>query len=297
MREGRGSARSRRASQASRADKYLLYQEAVQDPEGDVRRLARMYESRFGRPPRTLREDFCGTAAIACAWVRARRERLAIGVDLDPEPLAWCREHNLAKLRPGQASRVRLVRGDVREVRGPRADVLVAFNFSYFVFKERAELLHYFRRARAHLAEEGIFSCDLYGGPESQEEKVETRRHDGFKYLWDQDRFDPITHHAENLIHFEFPDGSRLRRAFRYDWRLWMLPELDDLLREAGFDAVDCYWEGTDTRRNEPNGVFSLRREASDDPAWIAYLVAVKRRRRGSRRGRSSAGSRFGLRR
>jgi hypothetical protein len=279
VREGRGSGRSR-ASQASRADKYVLYQEAVQDPEGDVRRLARMYESRFGRPPRTLREDFCGTAAIACTWVRGRRERLAIGVDLDPEPLAWCRAHNLARLRPEQAARVRLVRGDVREVRGPRADVLVAFNFSYFVFKERAELLHYFRRARAHLAGEGIFVCDLYGGPESQEEKVETRRHTGFKYLWDQDRFDPITHHAENLIHFEFPDGSRLRRVFHYDWRLWMLPELRDLLREAGFDAVECYWEGTDTKRNEPNGVFSLRREASDDPAWIAYLVAVKRRAR-----------------
>ena len=277
MRGGRGGARARRASRAARADKYELYQEAVQDPEGDVRRLVRMYESRFGRRPKLLREDFCGTAAISCTWVRAHREHRAVGVDLDPEPLAWCRRHNQAKLRPEQAARLRLVRGDVRDVRGPRADVLIAFNFSYFVFKQRAELLHYFRRARAHLADPGIFVCDLYGGPESQEEKVETRKHDGFKYLWDQNRFDPITHHAENLIHFEFSDGSRLRRVFHYDWRLWMLPELRDLLDEAGFDAADVYWEGTDLERNEPNGVFSLRESAPDDPAWIAYVVAVKR--------------------
>lgn len=280
MRGGRAGVRSRGTKQARRADKYVLYQEAVQDPEGDVRRLVRMYESRFGRRPKLLREDFSGTAILSCTWVRARREHRAVGVDLDPEPLAWCRDHNLAKLRPEQAARLRLVRGDVRDVRGPRADVLIAFNFSYFIFKERAELLHYFRRARAHLADEGLFVCDLYGGPDSQEERVETRKHDGFDYLWDQDRFDPITHHTECSIHFEFPDGSRLRRVFRYDWRLWMLPELRDLLAEAGFDAVDVYWEGTDRRRNEPNGAFSLRESAPDDPAWIAYLVAVKRRRR-----------------
>ena len=39
---------------------------------------------------------------------------------------------------------------------------------------------------------------------------------------------------------------------------------------------MDVYWEGTETRTNEPNGIFTRRRQAPDDPAWVAYIVAVK---------------------
>ncbi|MEN8184053.1 MAG: class I SAM-dependent methyltransferase [Myxococcota bacterium] len=263
-------------SRAERADRYALYQESVQDPEGDVSRLRRMYARHFGGAPRHLREDFCGSALLACCWVRAGRDHRATGIDLDPEPLEWGREHNLVKLRPEQLRRLRLVEADVRAVRGPAADVVAAFNFSYSVFKNRRELLHYFRRAHAGLARRGIFVLDAYGGPEAQERRAETREYDGFDYVWDQDLFDPITHHTRCLIHFEFSDGSRLERAFRYDWRLWMLPELRDLLEEAGFDAVEVYWEGTERGTDEGNGIFRPRRHAEDDPAWIAYVVAVK---------------------
>ena len=102
---------------AERADRYVLYQKAVQDPEGDVVRVRRMYERIHGSTPRTLREDFCGTAAFAAAWVKAHRENRAIGVDLDPDPLDWGRRHNLDKLRPEQASRISLLQEDVRTAR------------------------------------------------------------------------------------------------------------------------------------------------------------------------------------
>ena len=283
MREGGGG--SGRRTRAERADKYELYQEAVQDPEGDVKRLVRMYKSEFGRKPRSLREDFCGTALLACAWVRSHADREAFGVDLDPEPLAWGRRHNLAALRPNQARRVSLVQGDVRAPTRRRADLVAAFNFSYFTFQTRPELRAYFEKAHAGLEDRGLFVLDAYGGPEAQEARSETREHDGFDYVWDQHRFDPITHRTRCYIHFEFRDGSRLRRAFGYEWRLWMLPELQELLLEAGFDRADVYWEGADSK-NEPNGVFRRRAHAPDDPAWIAYLVGVKgaprkRRRRG----------------
>lgn len=265
-----------RKTKAARADKYVLYQESVQDPEGDVTRLRQMYKTRVGHPPRVLREDFCGTAALACAWVAAHRENRAIGVDLDPEPLAWCRRHNAAKLDAGQRARLELLEGDVLTVRTERADVVAAFNFSYFGFQSRELLRSYFERVRSFLTPGGIFVLDAYGGPESQERREERRRCQGFTYVWDQDRFDPITHQTRCYIHFEFSDRSALRRAFRYDWRLWMLPELQDLLLDAGFVDPQIYWEGTEKGTEEGNGIFRPRVHAEDDPAWVAYLVASR---------------------
>ena len=266
--------RRRRATLAQRADKYALYERAVQDPAGDVVRLRRMFARVYGRPPRTLREDFCGTAALAAAWVAAHGANRAIGIDLDPGPLAWGRRTHVAPLRPDRAARLELLRGDVRSARTEKVDVTVAFNFSYFLFKTRPELLAYFRHVRAGLREQGLFVLDAYGGPESMERREERRRCGGFTYVWDQDRFDPITHDAICHIHFEFRDGSRLARAFSYDWRLWTVPELRDLLAEAGFAGSSVYWEGTERGTLEPNGVFRQREHADEDPAWITYLVA-----------------------
>ena len=283
---GRGVRRARRAraagrpsptpTLAQRADRYRLYQQAVQDPEGDVVRVRRMFERAYGRSPHSLREDFCGTAAFATAWVAAHRRNRAFGVDIDPEPLAWGRRHNVSRLRPDQAQRLVLVQGDVRTAQTPRVDVLVAFNFSFYLFKSRAELVAYFRRSRARLRERGIFVIDAYGGPEAMERRTERRRVGGFTYVWDQHRFDPITHDATCYIHFAFRDGSTIRRAFAYHWRLWTVAELRDALAEAGFSRTTVYWEGTEAETNEPNGIFRPRTRADEDPAWVAYLVAER---------------------
>ena len=69
--------------------------------------------------------------------------------------------------------------------------------------------------------------------------------------------------------------GSRRDRAFRYDWRLWSLPETCDLLEESGFRKVVVYWEGT-TADGEPNGVFRPSRKGDLAPAWIAYIIAYR---------------------
>jgi hypothetical protein len=57
-------------------------------------------------------------------------------------------------------------------------------------------------------------------------------------------------------------------------------PLRGDLLIEAGFDTVEVYWEGMERDTEEPNGIFRVRKHAEDDPAWIAYVVAVKGRSR-----------------
>ena len=260
---------------AKRADKYTLYQEAVQDPESDVRLARRIFEKRYGRPPRLLREDFCGTAAVSCCWVRADPANRAWGIDLDPEPLEWGRHHNLTQLTAEQHARIELIEADVREAEHEKVDVTCAFNFSYFLFKKRSQLLAYVEKARSTLRDEGLLMLDVYGGADAQRIMKERREHDDFDYIWDQYRFDPVHHNAVNRIHFEFTDGSRISRAFEYDWRLWTLPELRDVLEDAGFSEVEVYWEGTDHSTGEGNGIYHKVERAVDDPAWVSYIVGV----------------------
>jgi hypothetical protein len=273
---GRGKGQARAPRMARGADKYRLYEESVQDVEGDIYLIERVFKKRFGRLPRNVREDFCGSSALSCAWVQAHRENRAWGIDLDPEPLAWCRQNHLPKLTPDERERCVLIQADVLEDETGGVDVTCAYNFSYFCFKTSDLLLRYFRRAHASLADEGLFMIDLYGGADSQRTMEETREQEGFDYVWDQNLFDPITYDALNYIHFEFPDGSEMRKAFTYDWRLWTIPELRGLMTVAGFRETEVYWEGTDRKTNEGNGIYRKVSTAPDDPAWVSYIVGVR---------------------
>jgi hypothetical protein len=270
--------RRRKATMARSADKHDLYQRAVQEPEADIPMIQKVFRAQFSRPARTLREDFCGTALLACQWVKSGNDNRAWGIDIDPEPLDWGRKHNVTQLRPDQAARVKLIEGDVRDIGHESVDVTVAFNFSYFLFLERDDLLAYMKRAYSTLDSEGVLLLDVYGGADAQRTSEEPREvDDDLDYVWDQHKFDPIHNSATNYIHFEFSDGSRMNRAFRYEWRLWSIPELRDLLKEAGFQKTEVYWEGTDRETGEGNDIFSLRERALDDPAWIAYIAAIRR--------------------
>ncbi|MBI1370145.1 MAG: class I SAM-dependent methyltransferase [Planctomycetes bacterium] len=266
----------RRRTLASQADKYQLYLASVQEPSVEVKFFDRVFKAEYKRPPQTLREDFCGTAAICYEWVHRRPGRRAIGVDLDPEPVEWGRKHLTDPLSQEEQSRVRLILDDVRTIDGEKADVLAAQNFSFWLFKSREQLLEYFKAACAHLEEEGLMVLDMMGGSELlQDDHVETTRKKGFTYVWDQKCFNPITNDVLFQIHFRFKDGSEMTGAFEYDWRLWTIPEVHELLLEAGFTAVDVYWEDEDAD-GEGTGVFRKRKFAPADAAWIAYLVAVK---------------------
>lgn len=266
----------RRSRQAQRADRHDLYERAVQETETDIHLIKRVFRRHYGRTPQRLREDFCGTAALACDWVRDHPENRAWGIDLDPEPLEWGRRRHMAGMPPSQTARVKLLEGDARDVGHAKVDVTAAFNFSYFVFKTRDELGHYFEKARGTLLPEGLLFLDAYGGADAQRTCEEQRPIDGFTYVWDQHSYDPISGDVTNYIHFKFRDGSGIRRAFRYDWRLWSLPEIRELLAEAGFRKSEIYWEGTDHRTGKGNNVFTRRDRAPDDPAWICYIVGVQ---------------------
>lgn len=234
----------------------------------------RFYRATYHKKALSLREDFCGAGAVSVEWAR-RPGRFAIGVDLDPEPLSWGLAHRVNTLSEAAKKRLLLVRGDVRTLKAPPVDIVAAQNFSFFIFKQRAELLRYFRAAYNNLKRHGILILDMMGGSEllTQGEE-ETRKIGRFTYVWEQTRFDPITADVQFHIHFRFADGSALEEAFTYDWRLWTLPEVRELLVEAGFKRADVYWEGE--TRGRPNGVYRRRVSADPDPAWVAYVVGVK---------------------
>lgn len=265
---------SRPRTQAERADRHRLYERAVQCPEAEIEFLERVYRERRGRKPTRLREDFCGTALVCAEWARRRRANTAIGVDLDPAVLDYGRAHHLALLDRGARSRVTLINADVLRVATEPVDVLLATNFSYWIFAERARLRAYFRRARAALAPGGLMLLDAFGGYDAFRVLRERRVLRGFTYVWDQADYDPVTGRYVCHIHFHFPDGSKLERAFSYHWRLWTLPEIRDLLAAAGFARVTVYWEGTDPATGQGNGEFQPAERGDPDAGWIAYLVA-----------------------
>ena len=267
------SSKSRERLTAKNADKQALYQASVQDAASEVEFLDKIFKKRRDRRARSLREDFCGTALVCAEWLKSREERTATGVDLDSSVLKWGVKHNLKSLgEPGD--RISLLNQDVRETTTEKFDLINAFNFSYWVFKSRSEMCDYFRAVRASLVDDGVFFLDAYGGWESVEPMLESRKIDGgFTYVWDQHRIDPITHDITNYIHFEFRDGSKLEKAFRYDWRFWSLPELKELLIEAGFSSVAVYW---DVSEDEDRQRYVPKKRAHNQPGWLAYLVAER---------------------
>ncbi len=261
---------------AKSADKYELYQLAVQSPEEDIEFLADLYRRLRHKKARHFREDFSGTCLLTSHWISRGPRYTAEAFDIDPEPLQWGARHNLQPLGPA-AERATLHNKDARETSDKAPDIRCAQNFSYWVFKTRNEMLDYFRRSREDLAPGGIFVVDLHGGPECFEAmEEETELEEGFSYVWDQDEYWPITSEAKFHIHFRFPDGSEWRHAFSYDWRLWGLTELREILEDAGFARVDCYWEGTDEDGESGNGVFTREDKGENCLSYVAYLVAQK---------------------
>ncbi|MBK8236006.1 MAG: class I SAM-dependent methyltransferase [Deltaproteobacteria bacterium] len=258
-------------SMASRADRHLLYERSVQDPEGDTRVLARLFRRLKNRVPQHLREDFCGTATLSAHWVRDHDDRTATGVDLDAETLAWGRAHHLR----GVESQVDLLERNVLDGGGRKADISCALNFSYCVFKTRDALRRYFEVARSTLADDGIFVIDCFGGWGAFRPERERRKVEDFYYEWERAHFDPLTNEVLCHIHFSFLDGSRIDRAFTYDWRWWSVQELRELLFEAGFKAVHALWERTDDD-GEGTGAYYEPRRVENQELWWTYVVAER---------------------
>ena len=106
--------------------------------------------------------------------------------------------------------------------------------------------------------------------------QLESREPSGpLETRWEHHRFDPINHACTYFIHFKFRDGSRIRRAFRYDWRLWTIAETRELLAECGYGSTIVYWELADSD-GDPSGIFRPSQTGDLAPAWVAYILAFR---------------------
>ncbi|MBI4062276.1 MAG: hypothetical protein HY403_12710 [Elusimicrobia bacterium] len=184
----------------------------------------------------------------------------AHGRDVDAEPLQYGRDHNLPRLAPEQRRRVTLARQDVLKPGGPSPDLILAQNFSYFALKKRETLKAYFVNCRKSLRPGGVLALDIFGGAGTHKRGVERTDHRDFVFYWEQYGFDPVTHEARCAIHFKPKGRRKVKDVFVCDWRLWTIPEIRDLLREAGFRASHVYWEGG----------------GAVESTWIAMIAAEK---------------------
>lgn len=250
-------------------DKHRLYELSVQDTEASIELIDTIYKRSRKRLPRSLREDFCGTAKLCADWARQGPRREATGLDIDARTLAWASKNNIGILRPQTKKRVQLIETDVLDYRGEGFDVAVAFNFSYFVFKTRSTLKTYFENVRRSLKEDGLFLIDVFGGPDTQFIMKEETEHNGFVYIWDQSSFNPVNNHIVCQIHYRLEDGTQIRKAFTYDWRLWSIQELREILEESGFTRCVVWWDCDDDILRPTESTKNLI-------AWVAYIAAWK---------------------
>ncbi|MFN3454512.1 MAG: class I SAM-dependent methyltransferase [Pseudobdellovibrio sp.] len=258
-------------------DKYKLYNSAVQSPETDVLFYQERYKEFFGKPKAglTLREDFSGGGAISCEWVKLNRTYRSCGIDLDEEPMQYGREHYISQLSKNQKGRVALIQKNVLDKGLPRADISVAVNFSYFIFKKRSMLQDYFKNVYQYLNHSGLFIVDIFGGTQCTGESTDRTPLKGFTYYWQQKGFDPVTNEAQFAINFKYKN-KMYKDVFTYDWRMWTIPEIKELMVNAGFDDVHVYWEGT-ARNGMGNGKFTRVTEGEACLSWIAYIIGVKK--------------------
>lgn len=263
-------------SMSAKADRHKLYEQSVQNVSHEYDFINKTFRDIRGYKAHALREDFCGTANMCCEWVRKRGKNTAVGVDIDPEVLSWGKKHNLGKLKSEPRKRITLLQQNVMKVRTKPPQVILAMNFSYQLFKQKGTLRKYFKNVQKSLADDGVFFMDAFGGYEAYSETKEKTKHKGFTYVWEQESYNPITGDMTCHIHFHFPDKSRMKKAFTYEWRLWTLPEIRELLEEAGFSKVTVYWEGTDEESGEGNGKYSPSLHGDADPSWVCYLTAEK---------------------
>ena len=236
-----------------------------------------------GRKALRLREDFCGTFRLSAEWVKQSKEHRALGLDIDPEPLHYGRRNHYRELRPSQRSRLSVRKQNVLMPTRQTSDVIAACNFSLYTFKSRELLLKYFKSCLKSLASDGVLILEMAGGPgmiakmrERKTVRAPQLRIPGkkFTYVWEQKDFDPITHDALYYIHFKLNDGRELKQAFEYDWRLWTIPEVRDILVEAGFSSSRVYWESE--HKGVGTGEYVEAKRGDNAYSWIAYVVGVK---------------------
>lgn len=213
-------------------------------------------------------------------WVRSAKDRTALGLDLDPEPIGYYERFHRSELKADEQTRLRHELKNVLEPTREKFDLIAACNFSFFIFKERETLLKYFKAARMSLKPGGALFLEMAGGEGMQESMEEKRMFTApgigrVKYVWEQDDFDALQAINDYAIHFQLPNKRWIKNAFEYHWRLWGIREIRELLAEAGFSKSHVFWEDSD-RQGNGTGEYVPMEEGDPSHAWIAYVAGIR---------------------
>ena len=264
-------------------DKYFYYTQSVQSAPHDAELLWKMY--RKSRPqkqasssdPVILQEDFCGTAALCYEWAALDSRCHAVGIDLDRKALEWGKAHHTEEHSDDVEQRVTTICGDVLADHHIRPNVISAMNFSYFFIEERHKMLEYFRSSRNALQKEGLLVLDCFGGPAYQNAHLDKRVNveEKFTYWWEVESFDALSHKMTCHLHYQRRGEAQRMRVFSYHWRQWSVPEITDILREAGFASIEYWSEGLD-KKGDGDGKYHPVKEEKNCEAWVCYIVAKK---------------------
>jgi len=259
--------------------RFRLYEEAVQSPNWQADHLPEFHRKFTGRTPYLMREDFSGTGLISCAWAKKSPKHRAVGLDLDEETLAYA-ELNRAALPAKARDRVEFRRQNVLEPTKEKFDLIGAYNFSFFVFHERCDLLRYARSAHASLKRNGTLFLEMAGGegfkqPRQDRRKGKLKGVGPFDFICEHHQFDPITAVCDYSIHFKLPRRPWMNDVFTYHWRIWEIRDVREVLAQAGFRKTYVLWEKGD-RRGEGTGEYYPTESGENEDTYIAFVVGVK---------------------
>lgn len=262
--------------------KYDLYEFSVQSPREDIDFILTLAENVRGYRPVSLREDFCGSFRMCYEWVKRGPKNTALGLDIDPEPIAYGERTHLPRLTADERKRLKIARQDVLRPTREKVDLIIACNFSFCVFKDRTTLVRYFRACLQSLAPGGLLLLEAAGGPGMEETVKEPKVMKGLKglkkpftYIWDQKSFNPINRNGIYAIHYKVPGRALMKDVFTYDWRLWTLPEIREAMEAAGFKKSVIYWETT--LRGKGTNEYIETEEGDNAWSWIAYPIGIKK--------------------
>lgn len=255
--------------------RYFLYEHSVQSAEWQIREMPRFHKKFTGRTPFSMREDFCGTGKISNEWVKKSSKHRALGIDLDPEPIAYGKKNHTGLLNPISQKRLSYFCQDVRIPTREKFDMIGAHNFSFFIFHERSELLAYAKAALKSLNKNGTFFLEMAGGSGFIEEsfhseKIKIPGYGKIKYVWETHQYDAVMKTCDYAIHFQLPTKKWINDAFTYHWRLWEIREVREILLEAGFSKTVVIGPKDESMTH----YHEITNEHGSD-VWLAYVVGI----------------------
>mmetsp|Transcript_9276 Transcript_9276/g.17994 ORF Transcript_9276/g.17994 Transcript_9276/m.17994 type:complete len:296 (+) Transcript_9276:24-911(+) len=266
---------------ADSVDKMVCYEAALQPrPLDDVDfYLVAWGHSASGHPPRDppqlMREDFSGSGMVSCGWVTSAPSRRSWAVDFDAEVHAWGTTHHLPKLTQDQRDRVSLVTCDVmasHENGVPPVDVVVGNNFSWQCWHQDEALEAYLWGVRQGLRPGGMLVLDAFGGTSiSHDSYEEISNHDitledgrpaRFSYVYEQMNCQAGGHMTIG-VSFKFTDGSVMKHAFKYAWRVRPVGLVREAMLRVGFKTVCLFVDW-----NDDTGAYRHGTEPTDPQEW-----------------------------